>query len=566
MKKLNIVSLFFSLAVTAGFSSCNDFLDENNQNGRYDGEIVWDNPKLAEGVLLKAYQLMVNDYTEKYDYGTDDMVTNISTDNTITMATGGWTSRNSPFANDYSKAYQAIMHINDFLANMEKVDFAPLSDESVKQAYQNRLRGEAYALRAWWQTKLLTEFGGIGKDDNLLGFPIMKDIVKEVEEAKLPRDTYAQCVQQIISDCDEALKTLPLRWEGDDRVMGSGNKNRINGLAAMAIKSRVLLTAASPAFAESGYTMQQAAEAAAAVMKENGGIDNLDPKGLTFYSLGTNNTDYLDSNKEVFWYSSIAASYNRETRMFPPSLFGQGEINPSQNLVNSFPMKDGYPIDDEQNSNFDPANPFKDRDPRLDLFIYHDGSTVAGIHNISLTFTSGLDAMGGNVYSTRTGYYIRKLLDENVKLDKGLETSTNHYHVRMRYTEILLNFAEAANNAVGPDTPIEGYTARAVVNAIRNRAGITSTAYVDGLDQSSLAELIKNERRIELCFEGFRFWDLRRWMDTEKMNENIKGFNSSTKTEIENVEIRKYEDYMIYAPIPFSETEIYDIIQNKGWE
>ena len=126
MKKLNIVSLFFSLAVTAGFSSCNDFLDENNQNGRYDGEIVWDNPKLAEGVLLKAYQLMVNDYTEKYDYGTDDMVTNISTDSTITMATGGWTSRNSPFANDYSKAYQAIMHINDFLANMEKVDFKAL--------------------------------------------------------------------------------------------------------------------------------------------------------------------------------------------------------------------------------------------------------------------------------------------------------------------------------------------------------------------------------------------------------------------------------------------------------
>lgn len=89
---------------------------------------------------------------------------------------------------------------------------------------------------------------------------------------------------------------------------------------------------------------------------------------------------------------------------------------------------------------------------------------------------------------------------------------------------------------------------------------------MNSLDQTGLSELIKNERRIELCFEGFRFWDLRRWMDLSRMNESVKGYDASTMREIPSVEVRKYEDYMIYAPIPYSETQKYDLIQNKGWE
>lgn len=566
MKKINKIYAVLFLAM--GLVSCSDFLDENNQNGRYDDEIVWANPKLAEGVLLKAYNMLPNDYTEKYDYGTDDMATNLVTDNTVTMATGGWTSRNTPFGNEYKNAFQAILHVNDFLENMEKVDFAPLSDETVKQQYQDRLRGEAYALRAWWQAKLLTIYGGEDNEGNLWGFPIVTSTIQEVEAAKLPRDSYADCVKQILADCDEALKTLPLKWEGDDRVIGSTNINRMNGLSVMALKARVLLTAASKAFAKSGYTMEQAAEAAAAVMNANGKLDNLaDTRGLTFYNLGTKDTDkeYLNTCKEVLWYSSIGNSSNRESRMFPPSLFGKGEINPSQNLVNSFPDKNGYPITDPSTV-YNPADPYANRDPRLDLYIYHNGSKVAGANNVTLNMETGDDKIGAKTTSTRTGYYMKKLLDEAVSLKVGSVITTPHYHVRMRYTEVLLNFAEAANAAVGPTGEIGGFTARQVINALRKRAGITNEAYVNSLDQTGLSELIKNERRIELCFEGFRFWDLRRWMDLSRMNESVKGYDASTMREIPSVEVRKYEDYMIYAPIPYSETQKYDLIQNKGWE
>lgn len=565
MKKLNKIYAVIFLAM--GLVSCSNFLDENSQNGRYDNEIVWANPKLAEGVLLKAYNLLPNDYTEKYDYGTDDMATNLVTDNTVTMATGGWTSRNTPFGNEYKNAFQAILHINDFLENMSNVDFAPLSDETVKQKYQDKLRGEAYALRAWWQAKLLTVYGGKDSQGNLLGYPIVLHTIKDVESAKLPRNSYADCVSSILQDCDEALKTLPLRWEGSDRVMGASNINRINGLSVMALKARVLLTAASDAFKDSGYTMQQAAEAAAAVMNENGGLANLsNKKGLTFYNLGTANADkdYLNTCQEVLWYSSIGNSSNRESRMFPPSILGKGEINPSQNLVDCFPDKNGYPVD-HPSTVFKKDDPFVNRDPRLDLYIYHNGSQIGGANNVTVNTVSGDDMIGSKTTSTRTGYYMRKLLDEAVSLTVGNVITTPHYHVRMRYTEVLLNFAEAANAAVGPDTQIGGFSARQVINALRKRAGITDETYVNSLNADGLTKLIRNERRIELCFEGFRFWDLRRWMDIQKMNESVSGYDASSQKVFE-VEIRKYDDYMIYAPISYSETQKYGLQQNNGWE
>lgn len=565
MKKNNFISFVMSVALVGSLVSCENFLSENDQNGRYNGDVVWDSPKLAEGVLLKGYGLLPSDYTDKSDYATDDMVTNLTTDGIVTAATGQWTSRNSPFSGNYATAYNALMHINNFLDNMERTDFAPASDQDTKDKYQRKFKGEAYALRAWWQAKLLMVFGGEGKDGNLLGFPIVTTTLKTIEDAKIPRATYTDCVKQILADCDEALKYLPLKWEGDDRVMGASNINRINGLCVKALKARVLLFAASPAFAASGYTMEEAAEAAAEVMKNNNGISDLDTRALSFYDLG-NDVAYLNSCNEVLWYTSIGQSNEREKRMFPPTLFGSGEINPSQNFVDCFPDKDGYPIDF---TNFDRSKQYENRDPRLDMIVYHDGSYIGGAQKVTLNTKSGNDAINpAYKTATRSGYYLKKLLDEDAKCVKNQEITTSHYFVHMRYTEVLLNFAEAANAAVGPDVKVGDYpyTAREVINAIRKRGGITNTDYVNSLDQTGLAELIRNERRIELSFEGFRFWDLRRWMDYDKMNETVRGYDATTNSVINNVEERIYQDYMIYAPLSYSETQKYNLVQNKGWE
>ncbi|MCK4919790.1 MAG: RagB/SusD family nutrient uptake outer membrane protein, partial [Bacteroidales bacterium] len=120
----------------------------------------------------------------------------------------------------------------------------------------------------------------------------------------------------------------------------------------------------------------------------------------------------------------------------------------------------------------------------------------------------------------------------------------------------------------GPDGNIGGFTARQVINAIRDRAGITLADYVNGLSKGQMTDLIKNERRIEMCFEKQRFWDLRRWKMTNEMKLPVNGVQVSsdgTNYSYVTVENRNYQDYQIYGPIPYQETQKYEMVQNQGW-
>ncbi|MEO8950026.1 MAG: RagB/SusD family nutrient uptake outer membrane protein, partial [Mucilaginibacter sp.] len=145
---------------------------------------------------------------------------------------------------------------------------------------------------------------------------------------------------------------------------------------------------------------------------------------------------------------------------------------------------------------------------------------------------------------------------------------------RMRYTEIYLDYAEAANEAYGPiGTGPQSYSAYDVIKAIRKRAlGLATDPYLEEIkgDQSKMRDLIRNERRLELCFESFRFWDLRRWkVDITKLNETVQGMdvNGTIYTPLNSVETRAYQDYMYYGPIPNSEILKYNaLIQNAGWQ
>ena len=170
--------------------------------------------------------------------------------------------------------------------------------------------------------------------------------------------------------------------------------------------------------------------------------------------------------------------------------------------------------------------------------------------------------------STRTGYYMRKLLREDVNLNPVSSQKQVHYYPRIRYTEIFLNYAEAANRAWGPDGVGEhGYSARDVVAAIRKRAGIDQPdGYLESIDsRDKMEELIRNERRLELCFEGFRFWDLRRWEAT--LTDAAQGVRiMGTLYNDITVENRVYQPYMNYGPLPYEELLKWDQIQqNKGW-
>ena len=152
--------------------------------------------------------------------------------------------------------------------------------------------------------------------------------------------------------------------------------------------------------------------------------------------------------KEVLWRTEKSENNDLETKNYPPSIYGQGRINPTQNLVDAFPAANGYPITDA-NSEYDPANPYANRDPRLAKYIIYNGQKAGSgnaVINTQADNADNLDGLNKDVSkSTRTGYYMKKLLRQDINLDPTVNGKAYHYTARIRYTELYLDYAEAAN-------------------------------------------------------------------------------------------------------------------------
>lgn len=576
MKNLKyfILALIFSIGL---FTSC-EILEPEGEDV-YNMDIVTDNIAYTEGFLIAAYRnISTSHSTFNLSCGADDAVSNILTSNIKEAVSGSWTSTSNPFST-WNTAYESIMYINTFLEVMDDAVWDPLNPET-DSLYRAKLRGEAFALRAWYYFDLLQAHAGKGSDGTMLGVPIIDHVLdhNNPEDFEIQRSSFKDLVDFIIADCDTAITLLPRRWtaltdKDLDKVIGDRNTNRINGQMARFIKTKTLLYAASPAYQEgSEFTYQQAAVSALLAIVTSGGLSQVNSANSDHLSFYSNELviNAANDHPEVIWYSVKVDNLNSwEKTNFPPSLYGAGRTNPSQNLVDAFPMADGTPV---TLAKIQSNDPYSGRDPRLDLYIMRHGSVIPFQNGDKVITTSegSQDALGSeDSNATLTGYYIRKFMNtRNVDLNPNKEIGGLHYYVYARQTDLLLMFAEAANEAVGPDVALGGMSAKRVINAIRERAGITSTAYVDGLNKEDMRELIRNERRLELCFEEQRFWDLRRWNLTDKMNEDIKGVRVSadgTTYTYVDVEERNFENYQIYGPIPYNEILKYKITQNAGW-
>ncbi|MEX2371048.1 MAG: RagB/SusD family nutrient uptake outer membrane protein [Bacteroidales bacterium] len=554
-------------------SSCDDFLEPTRDNRLFE-EQVFNNPVYAEGLLLNAYSSLPTSYSFE-DVTTDNAVTNDRGSNLLRMATGEWKSSFNPFS-EWNNAYNQIYYINLFLEKLHEVEWS-WEREEINQLYLKRLKGEAYGLRAWYEFQLLQSHAGLTDNNELLGFPIVTEVLTVEDDLALPRDTYEACLQRIMNDCDTAIANLTDEYEDTDdpiydAVYGDNFKNRINATVVRALVSRVALHAASPAFtvnlseAEKQQRWETSAMNAGVLLTGIGGPTGLSPTGHLFY---LPQTSPLVFDGDIIWRSDYVLNNTVESQNYPPSLFGQGRTNPSQNLVDAFPMANGYPITHPSGA-FDESAPYANRDPRLDHYIVYN---LGKIRNISILTLIGVTKDGNNATteSTRTGYYLKKLMNPNANVDPTFSNDAIHFYTYFRYTEIFLNYAEAANEAWGPDGDPNGYgfTAKDVIAAIRSRAGIDQPDnYLSELTtREELRELIRNERRLELSFEGFRFWDLRRW--AEDLTESCRGvfvtLDGTTNYDYQEIEKRNYEPYMIYGPIPYNETLIYDLTQNKGW-
>lgn len=589
--KRYIVILVASILV---LSSCEDLFEPAPENFK-EIEQMYTDASYAQGVLMNAYRTIPGYYNNS-DYATDDAVTNQKSNNYLKIATGTWTSANNPF-DQWENGFISIQYINLFLENVDGVEWA--DDKEASRLFGARMKGEAYGLRALFMYYLLRSHGGYTDDGQLMGVPILTEFKDAQADFNLPRESFEACVQQIYSDLDSAEHYLPLEYEdltsadeiptrflGQDsmrvevynRVMGHYSRQLFNGQIARAFRSRVSLLAASPAFQNPSNTStwEMAANHAAEVLAYINGVEGLAQNGVTYYANAAEIDELSEgiNPPEMIWRQNLSTnSSSQEESNFPPSLFGNGNMNPTQNLVDAFPMANGYPVSDSR-SNYDPLDPYSGRDPRLSDYIIYNGSTAGTSNKVIHTGSASatVDGVNKEETSTRTGYYMKKRLRMDVNADPSSKTGKTHYDPRIRYTEIFLNYAEAANEAWGPTgTGNHTYSAYDVIKAIRQRAGIGTgnndpyLAECKG-DQNKMRELIHNERRLELCFESFRFWDLRRWKTN--LNEPAKGVDASAlNSGAFEVEKRSYESYMYYGPIPNSEMLKYsNLIQNNGWK
>lgn len=577
-KRAYFIPLFVVLLGLMNACSKSDLDEENLLNINDVKSIV----TYAEGILLKAYtNIPIEHNNFNLSYASDDAVNNVPSSAVKEVVLGGWTSSSNSFS-VWRIAFENIFYINTFMDEMKDINWFARNAQT-SALFARKLKGEAFGLRAWNYFALLQAHAGVGSNGQKLGVPIVDKVLKisKPEDYQIPRSTFNQLVQFIIKDCDSAIAILPVRWVdiGNttvDIANGLRNTNRINGAVARLIKAKTLLYAASPAYSDGTYTYQMAATAAADLMNNNtGGL------GLTRVNLAnTIHTEYYNDpsvpnlvnlHPEVLWYSTrVNASNAWEVSNYASSLFGRGLTNPTQDLVNSFPMLDGTPTPlSKINSN----SPYTLRDPRLAKYIFFNGASFTrGSATVTINTKLGSqDALGSpNINATKTGYYLRKFMNvSSVNLDPSINSQGLHFYTYARYTDALLIFAEAANEAVGPDGVIGGFTARQVINAIRNRAGITSSTYVNSLSQVEIKNLIRNERRLEMCFEEQRFWDLRRWDLKAEMKRGVSGVEVSADGitySYKVVESRNFSDYQINGPIPFLETLKYKLIQNQGWQ
>jgi len=313
----------------------------------------------------------------------------------------------------------------------DKVNWA--ADSLVADMFKERMKGDAYGMRALYMYHLLLNHGGWATDGRLLGIPIITEPEDLNSDFNKPRNTFQECIERLYADVDSAIMLLPEDYGAIDddsqvpskyrvkgvtagqytRVFGDNARNRMSARIAKAVRAQAALLAASPAYSEgTSVTWEDAANMMAIVLDGLGSnpINEIDPLGNQWYSSSEAIQNLLAgvNPKEILWRSNKENSSSLEEDNYPPTLFGRGRVNPTQNLVDAFPMANGYPITDS-NSDYDTSNPYANRDPRLKLYIIYNGSTAGPQNTTITTAADGNDnnALNRTETSTRTGYYMK---------------------------------------------------------------------------------------------------------------------------------------------------------------
>jgi hypothetical protein len=481
---------------------------------------------------------------------TDESIYN-NDDNTWLVQRGLLAPENTGIAGTiWARSYRSIRECNWALQNIDKV--------TMSADHKTRVTAELRFIRAYRYHDLIRNYGGVV----LMGNDVY-NLSDNLQDAKLfTRSTLQESMNYVLAELDAAAAGLPQN-NGSNWVNGRATKG-----AALGLKSRLTLYAASPLY--NVGTWVAAVTAAQAVISLN---------KYSLYTGGYANlfTDATAANTETIFarlYTKNAGHTHLEIANGPNGYGGWGGNLPLQNLVDDYQMDNGKSITDGT-SGYNAQNPYVNRDPRFYATIVYNGSTYRGA--TVETFTpGGKDSKDGpeNWNTSKTGYYLKKYMNDAYPLQNPWGNAGFQPWYYIRYAEILLNFAEASNEASGADVVPAGATlsARTAVNLVRARAGMPALAA--GLSQTAMRDAIRNERRIELAFEEHRFYDVRRWKIADVTeNRPAQGINitrsGSTLTYATKVALdgRAFAAKHYWLPIPRAEIQASGnkIQQNTGY-
>ncbi|HET7898370.1 MAG TPA: RagB/SusD family nutrient uptake outer membrane protein, partial [Flavisolibacter sp.] len=313
----------------------------------------------------------------------------------------------------------------------------------------------------------------------------------------LPRNTVTECYDFILGELDQAAESLPTAYPASDA-------GRITKQAAWGLKCRVQMLQKD---------WEKAAATAKAIMDLK--VNSLLSTYTTVFTTA-NNAEIILSVQHNSSKDELGTNFDKNT--WSPYIGGGGSNCPTQNLVDDYEMKTSGKAITDPTSGFDPAHPYANRDPRFAATILYDSAIFKNRSMQLFTSpTAGVDINPNNPGNsantvTPTGYYLKKFTNENVNVADPNGRSSYNWPM-IRYAEVLLNYAESQNEAAGPDASV--YSA---VNQVRQRAGMPVVPA--GLSQTQMRAVIRHERRIELAFEDFRYWDVKRWGLAETLFTN----------------------------------------------
>ena len=572
--------------------SCEDYLDRQPLD-QYGEETVWSDPAMIEHFVNNIYASIGHSFTRPMvGVLTDEAMFNPGSDtghgnvvrSLITPSDYGifdnWTRT---YRMTWAHHYQYIRACNLFL---NQVKTRTYDDEALK----DRLTGEVLFLRAYHYYGLVFLYGGV---------PIIDFAYSLKDEFSAPRNSFEECIDFIVEDCEKAAQLLPTNQLGS-------NYGRATKGAAMSLKARVLLYAASDLYNSNaswagGYKSPEligydggeqnsrwvaAKNAAKAVIDLNVySLHKADP--LDGDSIAQNYDEVFtlkQTNEDIFvrTFTESSQDWWRDIgqRNLPTGYKGWACTCPINSMVDDFAMADGtkFSWDNPDHK----ADPYKNREPRFYVNIFFDGSKwrqrpddVIASDPIGIiqtgkyeqadgTWLGGLDALNNPVTTwegTYTSYYLRKFQDISIDGPKEITTTTWRF---IRYAEVLLSYAEACAE-LG-----EYNEARNYINIIRKRAGLPNVVAND----NDLLEKVRHERKIELMFEEQRFFDIRRWMIAPEVivdayGLDIKYYYGEEKPNYEfiHVQERDWKDRFYFLPIKLDEMSRNELlIQNPLYD